>query len=107
MMYGAGLTHFKPIRGRDLLFSPLLLVTICLCIMPMLLGFQAVSSQLMLMLDISAYFPIIPSISSNITHSVSAVGYSAVNGKSVSHQCQRRLSTCCYLPATNSKLTDR
>lgn len=48
-----GVLRFNPIRGHVFLLSPLLLVTICLRIMPMLLGFQAVSSQLMLTLAIS------------------------------------------------------
>lgn len=80
-----GVYIFQPIRNLALFLSRLLLGTICLCIMPMLLGSQAVSSQLMLLLAISALFLVILPISSNIAHSLSAVGCSAVKGKFVSH----------------------
>lgn len=87
---GAGLSTFKgPIRGRALLLSPLPLATIRLCIMPMLLGSEAVSSQLMLTLVISARSPTIAPISSNITQSSPAVDCPAVGGKSVSHRGPR------------------
>ena len=80
-----GVYMLQPIRKLAVFLSRLLLGTICLCIMPMLLGFQAVSSQLMLSLAISAFFLVILPVSSNIAHSLSAVGCSAVKGKFVSH----------------------